>query len=82
LEIKLDRKLQGNATMINFQGKANFIWSVADLLRSDDKQSDYGKVILPLIILCRLNCVLEFTKKQVLEKLPTIMAQNIAPNQN
>jgi type I restriction enzyme M protein len=34
--------------MINFRAKANFIWSVADLLRGDYKQADYGKVILPL----------------------------------
>jgi type I restriction enzyme M protein len=29
---------------------ANHIWSVADLLRGDYKQSDYGKVILPLLM--------------------------------
>jgi hypothetical protein len=33
--------------MISFTDKANFIWSVADLLRGDFKQSEYGKVILP-----------------------------------
>lgn len=38
---------------------AAFIWSVADLLRGDYKQSDYGKVILPLTVLRRLDCVLE-----------------------
>ena len=35
-----------------------FIWSVADLLRGDYKQSDYGKVILPFTVLRRLDCVL------------------------
>ena len=38
---------------------AAFIWSVADLLRGDYKQSEYGKVILPLVVLRRLDCVLE-----------------------
>ena len=38
---------------------AAFIWSVADLLRGDYKQSEYGKVILPLTVLRRLDCVLE-----------------------
>ena len=38
-----------------------FIWSVADLLRGDYKQSDYGKVILPFTVLRRLDCVLEPT---------------------
>jgi type I restriction enzyme M protein len=65
--------------MINFQENANFIWSVADLLRGDYKQSEYGKVILPLTVLRRLDCVLEPTKQQVLKKIPTITTQNIAP---
>jgi type I restriction enzyme M protein len=45
---------------------AAFIWSVADLLRGDYKQSEYGRVILPLTVLRRLDCVLEPTKQQVL----------------
>ena len=45
-----------------------FIWSVADLLRGDYKQSDYGKVILPFTVLRRLDCVLESTKKAVLKE--------------
>jgi type I restriction enzyme M protein len=47
---------------------AAFIWSVADLLRGDYKQSEYGKVILPLTVIRRLDCVLEPTKEAVLEK--------------
>ena len=45
-----------------------FIWSVADLLRGDYKQSDYGKVILPFTVLRRLDCVLEPTKADVQEE--------------
>jgi type I restriction enzyme M protein len=45
---------------------AAFIWSVADLLRGDYKQSEYGKVILPLTVIRRLDCVLEPTKPKVL----------------
>jgi type I restriction enzyme M protein len=45
---------------------AAFIWSVADLLRGDYKQSEYGKVILPLTVIRRLDCVLEPTKSKVL----------------
>ncbi|HOY67895.1 MAG TPA: class I SAM-dependent DNA methyltransferase, partial [Candidatus Ozemobacteraceae bacterium] len=45
---------------------SSFIWSVADLLRGDYKQSDYGKVILPFTVLRRLDCVLEPTKAAVL----------------
>lgn len=60
--------------MTNFQAKANFIWSVADLLRGDYKQSEYGKVILPLTVLRRLDCVLEPTKAKVLERAKTLPA--------
>ncbi len=52
----------------NFSELANFIWSVADLLRGDYKQADYGKVVLPLTLLRRLDCVLEATKKDVLDE--------------
>ncbi len=47
---------------------ATFIWSVADLLRGDYKQSEYGRVILPLTVIRRLDCVLEPTKAKVLER--------------
>jgi type I restriction enzyme M protein len=51
---------------MNQQSLSAFIWSVADLLRGDYKQSDYGKVILPFTVLRRLDCVLESTKEAVL----------------
>ncbi len=51
---------------MNHQSLSAFIWSVADLLRGDYKQSDYGKVILPFTVLRRLDCVLEGTKEAVL----------------
>lgn len=53
----------------NHQTYANFIWSVADLLRGYYKQSEYGKVILPFTVLRRLDCVLEPTKPAVLAKV-------------
>ena len=52
----------------SFSEIANFLWSIADLLRGTYKQADYGKVILPLTVLRRLDCVLEPTKDKVLEK--------------
>lgn len=51
---------------INHSQTAAFIWSVADLLRGDFKQSQYGRVILPFTLLRRLECVLEPNKAQVL----------------
>ncbi|WP_292658462.1 type I restriction-modification system subunit M N-terminal domain-containing protein, partial [Nitratifractor sp.] len=47
---------------------SGLIWSTADLLRGDYKQSDYGKVILPMTLLRRLECVLEPTREAVLEE--------------
>jgi len=47
---------------------SSFIWSVADLLRGDYKQSEYGKVILPFTVLRRLDCVLEATKDAILRQ--------------
>ena len=58
--------------MNNFQEKVSFIWSVADLLRGDFKQSEYGNVILPLTVLRRLDCALEKTKTKVLERAKTL----------
>ena len=52
----------------NVRNHAAFIWSVADLLRGDYKQSEYGRVILPLTVLRRLDCVLEPTKAKVLDE--------------
>src|SRR5690554_4069664 len=45
---------------------ASLIWSVADLLRGDFKQSQYGRIILPFTVLRRLECVLAPTKDKVL----------------
>lgn len=63
-------------------GEANlssFIWSVADLLRGDYKQSEYGKVILPFTVLRRLDCVLEPTKPAVLAELATRKKAGLNP---
>jgi type I restriction enzyme M protein len=58
----------------NFTQTAAFIWSVADLLRGDFKQSQYGRIILPFTLLRRLECVLQATKPAVLAE-----AARIAP---
>ncbi|MFD0328330.1 N-6 DNA methylase [Streptacidiphilus monticola] len=56
---------------------ANHAWSVADLLRGDYKQSDYGKVILPFTVLRRLECVLEPTRAKVAEVAEQLAGQDI-----
>ncbi len=66
----------------SFSEASNFIWSIADLLRGDYKQHDYGKVVLPFTVLRRLDGVLADTKDQVLAKhaeLEKGTIQNIDP---
>ncbi|WP_275315264.1 type I restriction-modification system subunit M [Tenacibaculum bernardetii] len=63
--------------MTNVKESANFIWSIADLLRGDYRQSDYGKVVLPFTVLRRLDCVLKATKADVLKKHEQVKSMNI-----
>ncbi|WP_052599744.1 class I SAM-dependent DNA methyltransferase [Aureispira sp. CCB-QB1] len=58
--------------MNSFKEKADKIWEVANLLRGDYKRSDYGKVILPMTVLRRLDCVLAPNKQKVLDTLPKV----------
>lgn len=64
---------------MNQQELSSFIWSVADLLRGDYKQADYGKVILPFTVLRRLDCVLEPTKEAVLAEHAAKISQAMNP---
>ncbi|MFV0523319.1 MAG: N-6 DNA methylase, partial [Acidimicrobiales bacterium] len=60
---------------------AAFIWSVADLLRGDYKQSEYGRVILPFTVLRRLDCVLDPVKAEMLAKHESVKGrvENFGP---
>lgn len=49
-----------------------FVWSIAETLRGDFKQSEYGKVILPFVVLRRLDCILEESKPAVLALADTL----------
>jgi ATP phosphoribosyltransferase regulatory subunit len=50
----------------------SFVWSIAELLRGDFRQSEYGKVVLPFVVLRRLDCILEESKPAVLEMAATL----------
>lgn len=54
------------------QGLSSFAWSIAEILRGDFKQSEYGKVILPFVVLRRLDCILEKSKDTVLKAAETL----------
>jgi type I restriction enzyme M protein len=52
----------------------NFIWSVADLLRGPYRPPQYERVMLPMTVLRRFDCVLEASKPQVLKKYAQLQA--------
>jgi type I restriction enzyme M protein len=58
---------------------AGLVWQIADLLRGDYKPAEYQKVVLPLVLLRRLDCVLEPTKQQVLDRVAKTTIQNYGP---
>ena len=61
----------------NFAQTAAFIWSVADLLRGDFKQSQYGRIILPFTLLRRLECVLASCKGAVVKEAEKVKAMKL-----
>ncbi|MGB9092281.1 MAG: class I SAM-dependent DNA methyltransferase [Pseudomonas farsensis] len=62
----------------NHSQTAAFLWSIADLLRGDFKQSQYGRIILPFTLLRRMECVLAPTKDEVIKQT---FAQEGRPDQ-
>ncbi len=68
--------------MNNFGEKVSFIWSVADLLRGPYRPNQYKDVMLPLTVLRRLDCVLEPTKDEVLDRMKKLeggKVKNVEP---
>jgi type I restriction enzyme M protein len=68
-----------SSNLVQNTNLSSFIWSVADLLRGDYKQSEYGRVILPFTVLRRLDCVLEKTKAAVLKEKELREAKGLNP---
>jgi type I restriction enzyme M protein len=71
--------IQSTLAPMNQQSLSSFIWSAADLLRGDYKQSEYGRVILPFTVLRRLDCVLEETKLTVLAEFEKRQKAGVNP---
>ncbi|TBW11689.1 SAM-dependent DNA methyltransferase [Azotobacter chroococcum subsp. isscasi] len=62
---------------MNQQNLADFIWNVADVLRGDFKQSEFGRIILPFTVLRRLECVLEPTREAVRSQYGLLKASGV-----
>ena len=65
-------QLNSSSIRTDFGEHIGFIWSIAELLRGNYKQSEYGKVVLPFTVLRRLDCVLVPTKGAVQAQLETL----------
>ncbi|MFG6431855.1 type I restriction-modification system subunit M N-terminal domain-containing protein [Roseateles sp. LYH14W] len=65
-------------TDANFQQLANFIWSVADLLRGPYRPPQYERVMLPLTVLRRFDAVLALTKEAVLARYEGLKGKDAA----
>jgi type I restriction enzyme M protein len=63
--------------MTDVRNHANLVWGIAELLRGDYKQADYGKVILPLVVIRRLDQTLEATKEKVVARAAQLRADGI-----
>ncbi len=64
----------------NFQPIANFIWSVADILRGPYRPPQYERVMLPMTVLRRFDCVLAHTKDKVLATHDKLVASGKLTN--
>ncbi len=64
-------------TSPQIRNHANLIWGIAELLRGDYKQADYGKVILPLVVMRRLDQVLEPTRDRVIAQAAKLEATGV-----
>ena len=64
-----------------FEDKVSLIWSIADILRGDFKAHEYGSIILPFVVLRRLECALESTKAEVIKQAAALQGKidNVEP---
>ena len=64
-----------------FDDKVSLIWSIADILRGDFKPHEYGSIILPFVVLRRLECALESTKSEVIKQAASLAGkiENVEP---
>ena len=68
-------------TFASFRELADFFWQNAERLRGAYKPNEYDKVILPLLVIRRLDCVLAPTKAKVLARLEQLKAQGKKPSE-
>jgi len=75
--VKISYPIQKRYMTQSTNNLAAYIWSLADLLRGDFKQSQYGRIILPFTLLRRLEGVLAKSKESVLTEYEKIQSMNL-----
>lgn len=71
------KSANGARTFTSFREIADFLWQNAERMRGAYKPNEYDKVILPLLVVRRLDCVLEPTKEKVLARLEALKAKGM-----
>src|SRR6266852_3509269 len=71
------KSANGARTFTSFREIADFLWQNAERMRGAYKPNEYDKVILPLLVVRRLDCVLEPTKERVLARLEVLRAKGM-----
>ena len=78
-DINAAKPSNGARTFTSFREIADFLWQNAERMRGAYKPNEYDKVILPLLVVRRLDCVLEPTKEKVLARLEALKARGMKP---
>lgn len=62
----------------SYKNHSDLIWKIANLLRGPYRPPQYRKVMLPLVVLRRLDCVLQASKKEVLAEYEALKAKELS----
>ena len=61
-----------------YQNHSDFVWNIANLLRGPYRPPQYRKVMIPLTVLRRLDCVLEPSQADVVRERARLSASNLS----
>ena len=60
----------------SYKKQSDAIWEIANLLRGPYRPPQYRRVMIPLTVIRRLDCVLEATKEEVVKEYKNLKDQN------
>ncbi len=71
--------VENGKTFTSFREIADFLWQNAERLRGAYRPNEYDHVILPMLVIRRLDCVLAPTKEKVLQRFAELQARGLKP---